>query len=164
MESITPVVEKLVEVTRDVFSGMVMMDIVHVGEIRTTSDLLIDSITGMVGLAGSCRGVLAVHVPFHLACAITGNFLGMDIREMNEDVHDAIGEIANMLGGNVKSALAEDAGSIRLSLPSTISGDEYTFITSKENVERVILPFTVLKGTFLVDLEMDRGNTPFLSL
>ena len=42
-----------------------------------------------------------------VAMTITGSFLGMDVEEMNEDVEDAVGELANMLGGDIKSALSE---------------------------------------------------------
>jgi len=133
---------------------MVMMDIV-VKEITTKHGALHDTITGMIGLAGTHKGVLAIHIPYEVAMAITGSFLMMEVTEMNDDVHDAIGEVANMIGGNVKTILSEKGRDIDLSLPSTISGAEYSFSSDKE-VDKVIIEFDTGKGAFLVEMDLEK--------
>jgi chemotaxis protein CheX len=87
--------------------------------------------------------------------AITSSFLGMDVDEMNEDVEDAVGELANMLGGNVKSILSENGRDINLSLPSTITGQQYDFQPTKE-AERIIIPFRCDAGEFTIDLQLEK--------
>ena len=63
-----------------------MMD-VSVGEENVEdSGPLHETITGLIGLAGTHKGVLAIHIPHPVAMAITSNFLGMDISEINADV------------------------------------------------------------------------------
>ena len=98
--------DKMIDATKEIFSTMIMMEIT-LEEIQESHGPLTDAITAMIGLAGTHRGVLAVHFPYAVAMAITSSFLMMDVTEMNEDVHDAMGEIANMLGGNVKTILSE---------------------------------------------------------
>ena len=93
MNSFTEINDKLIESTIEIFTGMVMMEIAVGGEPLTKLGSLKKSITGMVGLAGTHKGVLAVHFPRQLALAVTSNFLGMEVTEINEDVQDAIGEI-----------------------------------------------------------------------
>jgi len=146
--------DKLIESTKEIFSSMVMMDIV-VKEITTKHGALHDTITGMIGLAGTHKGVLAIHIPYEVAMAITGSFLMMEVTEMNDDVHDAIGEVANMIGGNVKTILSEKGRDIDLSLPSTISGAEYSFSSDKE-VDKVIIEFDTGKGAFLVEMDLEK--------
>ncbi len=107
----------------------------------------------MVGMAGSHKGMLAIHIPEPVAMAITSNFLGLEVDAINEDVQDAIGELANMLGGNVKSFLTETGSDIKLSLPSTIFGQEYTF-QCQDEVETIVVPFTSSDGKFLVELRL----------
>lgn len=155
MSSITEISNKINESTIEIFTGMVMMDISIAGEPLTKLLPLKQSITGMVGLAGVFRGVLAVHFPKQVALDVTGSFLGMEVEEINADVQDAIGEIANMLGGNLKTILSDRGKDIQLSLPSTISGDEYTF-TSQAEVDQIILPFQAPGGVFYVELELER--------
>jgi len=147
------IVPKVVDATVEIFTGMVMMEISQDGEPMDELGPMKNSITGMVGLAGTHKGMLAVHFPNSLALAITTSFLGMEVEEMNEDVQDAIGEIANMLGGNVKTILSDKGKDIQLSLPSTISGDEYT-LTSQAEVDQVVISFTAPAGTFHVVLEL----------
>ena len=155
MGDFSDIIPKLVDATQEIFTGMVMMEIAQDGEPLAELGTMKDSITGMVGLAGTHKGMLAVHFPNSLALAITTSFLGMDVTEMNEDVQDAIGEIANMLGGNVKTILSDKGRDIQLSLPSTISGEEYSF-TSQNEVDQVVLPFKAPAGVFYVELELER--------
>jgi len=146
--------DKMIDATKEIFSTMVMMDI-SLEEVMGSHGKLTDTITAMIGLAGTHRGVLAVHFPYSVAMAITSAFLMMDVEEMNDDVHDAMGEIANMLGGNVKTILSEKGRDIDLSMPSTISGSEYSF-QSDNDVEKVIVRFGTEKGSFMVELDLEK--------
>lgn len=155
MNSFAEISDKLIESTIEIFTGMVMMDISVAGEPMDQLGPLKQSITGMVGLAGTHKGLLAVHLSRQIALDVTSNFLGMDVVEINEDVQDAIGEIANMLGGNLKTILSDRGKDIQLSLPSTISGDEYNF-SSQAEAEQLILPFQAPSGLFFVQVELER--------
>lgn len=146
--------DKIIEATKEIFSSMVMMEI-EVKEVMESHGPLTDTITGLIGLAGTHKGVLGIHTPYHVAKAITSSFLGMEVEEIDEDVHDAVGELANMLGGNVKSILSENGRDIDLSLPSTIAGSEYNFQSDKE-VDTVIIQFDTGQGEFMVELDLEK--------
>ena len=145
--------DKMISATKEIFSSMVMMDI-SVIEIMKEHGALHDTITGMVGLTGTHKGVFAIHIPHRLAMAITSSFLMMDVTEINADVHDAVGELANMVGGNVKNILSEKGGDIDLSLPTTFSGSEYSFQSDK-SVEKVIVKFNTGDGYFLIEMDLE---------
>ena len=146
--------EQIIAATREIFTTMVMMDIDVATEVSEEYGRLENTITGVIGLAGTHKGVLAVHIPYAVAFAITGNFLGIELQEINEDVEDAIGEIANMLGGNVKGILSEKGRDIELSLPSTISGSEYDFHSIK-GAEKTVIPFQSESGCFIVEVQLE---------
>ncbi len=147
--------EKIIESAKEIFSTMVMMEISVSGTLGRENVLLDESISGVIGLAGTHKGVLAIHIPYKVAMAITSSFLGMDVDEINEDVKDAVGELANMLGGNVKSILSESGRDISLSLPSTITGQHYDFQPTKE-AERIIIPFRCDAGEFTIDFQLEK--------
>ena len=155
MEATVEISGKIIAATTEIFSSMVMMEACVKGEIKDTLSPLEKSITGVIGLAGTHKGVLAMHFPNPVAMAITGSFLGMDVDEINEDVEDAVGELANMLGGSIKSILSEKGKDIVLSLPSVISGVNYDFQPTRE-VERVVIPFQCDAGDFSVELELEK--------
>lgn len=146
--------EKMIAATKEIFSTMVMMEIT-LDEIMKEHGPLTDTITAMIGLAGTHKGVLAAHFPYPVAMAITSSFLMMDVNEMSDDVHDAMGEIANMLGGNVKTILSEKGKDINLSMPSTICGSEYHFQSDKD-VDKVVVKFGTDKGSFMIELDLER--------
>ncbi len=154
MENFQQISDKLIEATVEIFTAMVMMEISVNGEPLDNIGTLKNSISGLVGLAGAYKGFVAVHLPENVAFAITSSFLGLDVDEINEDVQDAVGEIANMLGGNVKTELSDAGRDIALSLPSTIYGESYDFRPSDE-AERIIIPFKVPGGEFFVELELE---------
>lgn len=154
MEGVT-VRENIIASAKEIFSSMLMMDIVETGTNDKEVVPLIDSISGVIGLAGTHKGVLAVHLPHTVAIAVTSSFLGMDVEEMNSDVEDAVGELANMLGGNVKSILSEKGRDINLSLPTTISGHHYDYQSNKE-AERIFIKFTCEPGEFAVELLLEK--------
>lgn len=116
---------------------------------------LVDSISAMIGFAGEQKGLLAVHMPQSVAIAVTSSFLMMDVAEMNEDVDDAIGELANMLGGEIKNVLLESGRNINLSVPTTVSGHSYDFQSLRSN-ERTIVAFVVETGVFCVDCQLEK--------
>jgi chemotaxis protein CheX len=155
VDSFFEISDKIIESTIEIFTGMVMMEISVAGEPLSTLGPMKNSITGMVGLAGTHKGVLAVHFPKQLALDVTSSFIGMDVDEINADVQDAIGEIANMLGGNLKTILSDRGRDIHLSLPSTIFGDEYDF-TPQAEVDQIILRFQAPSGMFYVEVELER--------
>lgn len=146
---------KIIESVKEIFSTMIMMDVEVSKEQSGDLQVLKDSISGIIGLAGKHKGVLAIHLPNKVAMTITGNFLGMDVDEVNEDVEDAVGELANMLGGNVKTILSEKGKDIELSMPSTISGKEYDFQSTKE-AEHTRIPFKCDAGNFSVELQLEK--------
>lgn len=147
--------ERMAASTIEIFTSMVMMEIAVAEDVSENYGILENSISGVVGLTGTKKGVLAIHAPHVVAFAITGNFLGIEPEEVNEDVEDAIGELANMIGGNVKSLLSEKGRDIDLSLPSTVSGKEYGFHSIK-GAEKIVLPFRCESGVFFVELQIEK--------
>lgn len=145
----------IIDSAKEIFSSMIMMEISVDESDNNGSSALQNSISGVIGLAGTHKGVLAIHLPNSVALAITGSFLGMEVTEVNEDVEDAVGELANMLGGNVKTLLSSSGRDIELSLPSTISGKDYDFQPTKE-ADRLKIPFTCDAGVFSIELQMEK--------
>lgn len=147
----------VIDATKDVFSTMVMMDVVDDFPLKVPVSRFKCSITGMVGFAGTYSGVISIHCPVDLALKITSNMLGIDCDEINEDLNDAIGEIANMLGGSVKQVLSKGGLDVKLSIPTVISGEDYTVNSLSDN-DCVVVPFTVNDHTLLVGLTLKKED------
>jgi chemotaxis protein CheX len=108
-----------------------------------------DMVTAAVYFAGSWRG--AVLLECTRCQALTFAQLLMSIgppATVDDDVRDALGELANMLAGNLKSVLPPG---VVLSMPSVIEGSDYTLqICGNRSIERV--PFWSMEDIFGVTL------------
>ena len=82
-------------------------------------------IVAMVGIAGAVSGNVTVRISNELSCILASRLLMTGYPEVNEDVLDAIAELANMIVGGLKTNLEDRFGSMGLSLPTVISADHY---------------------------------------
>jgi chemotaxis protein CheX len=147
----------IIEATKEVFSTMMVMEVEDCYPMVEPITKFHCSITGMVGLAGSYSGILSIHCPLPLALKITSNMLGMEVEEVGEDVNDALGEVANMLGGHVKQVLSKGGLDLNLSIPTVISGETYT-VSSLNNHDCVVIPFQFDGERFLVGLTIRKES------
>lgn len=145
--------ENITEATKEIFETMIMLDITVGNPLEENVNSFKCSVSGVIGLAGTCKGMLAIHTPDAVAKAITSSFLGMEVAEVDDDVTDAIGELSNMLAGNIKMVLDEAGKDVTLSIPSCIHGEEYS-MDCVADAEWVVVPFTIDAGTFLVELQI----------
>jgi chemotaxis protein CheX len=75
-----------------------------------------DGVQAQIELHGDWNGRIVLTCDREVASQITSAMLGTDADEVltDEDVHDAVGEVLNVVGGSVKGALG---GSMSLGLP-----------------------------------------------
>ena len=137
--------------TQDVFSTMLMVDLACEAVIEDESCNIQSNLTSMIGLGGGLRGLLAIHCPSSVAKNITGIFLDMVIDKLNDDVKDALGEIANMVAGNLKVSFARIDTNIELTLPTSVVGESF-HLSGIADARRIIVPFQMADDTFWVEL------------
>ncbi len=80
-----------------------------------------DALTASVGLHGPWNGVVTLTCPPAAGEAMARVMLDLAVHDTvtQEDVEDAVGEVANVVGGNIKALLA---GADRLGLPQVGTG------------------------------------------
>jgi len=108
-----------------------------------------DTITAAVHFAGDWRGAALVECDAPQACHFATRFMGIALpATIDDDVRDAMGELANMVAGNLKSVLPRGVG---LSMPSVVEGSDYTLrVCGAKAVERLI--FSSALGAFRITL------------
>lgn len=145
----------LVKDVRDVFITMVgVEDLIHVPQQITVTTHFTNCLTAMVGLAGTYNGLVSVHIPWPLALSFTSSMLGMEVTEIDDDVNDAMGEIANMIAGSFKQHLSKGGSDIHLSTPSVVNGSDYT-VSSGSNIENITFKFANDEEWFMVSLSIE---------
>lgn len=80
-------------------------------------------ISSLVGIAGSWNGAVLVGCTLPLARRLASSMFGVPDAELTQDhLEDTMGEMANMVGGNVKAIIPP---SNSLSLPTVVEGRDY---------------------------------------
>lgn len=153
MESNTETIElynDIVEGTKDVFSTMLMIDLEEGDPVE--NDEIRSNLSSILGLGGDIKGLLGIHCPEKTARKITGAMLGMEVDSLDDDVNDAIGEIANMVAGNLKVAFEKVGINAQLAIPTTVTGKSYK--TSRpQQAYCITVPFSMEENEFWVELK-----------
>jgi len=109
----------------DVFDTMLSMNLEQIddGSERIDGE---NQIIGSVGFAGKVMGNVNIQIGGDFARLITAEMLGMktDEIESEEEVYDVIGELCNMVGGDIKSRLCDSGFTCELSIPSVTGGND----------------------------------------
>jgi chemotaxis protein CheX len=148
-------VKSLTRDVQDVFINMVgVEDLTHIPTQVDVTTHFKECLTAMVGLAGTYNGLVSVHLPWPLAISFTSLMLGMEVTEIDDDVNDAMGEIANMIAGSFKQHLSKGGSDIQLSTPSVVNGADYV-VSSGNNLENITLKFAIDQEEFLVAISIE---------
>ena len=146
------IAKKIVASTEEIFSTMIFMDLSASEPMTEGHENLNCHVSSMIGMSGDITSMLGVHCPGNVGKALTSEMLGMDVEEIDTDVKDTLGEIANMVAGGLKAAFAAENINLELSIPTTIAGKSYTVASPTES-NKVIIPFDVESGRFFVELK-----------
>ena len=143
-------IEILAQIVQSVFATMMSLEV-------STSDVPFNPhgnrLTSSVYLTGGWNGAVFLECTSLQARQFAGLILAMDPPEMvDDDVRDVLGELANMIGGNLKSGMA--AG-VQLSMPTVMEGNDYEMrVCGSEVLER--LGFQCDQGNFWVTVLVTR--------
>ena len=85
------------------------------------------------------------------ACKLVSTMLGSDIATLNNEVLDGIGELANIMMGNLKDALDEGCKEVALTPPTVVQGDNL-IVRARAEQEWLVVPFTTCNSRFEVRL------------
>jgi len=82
---------------------------------------------GSVSFAGDATGMVSIHVGDNFSRELAADMLGMEIEELDgdEEVRDMLGELSNIVGGNLKSTFTDAGLACALSTPSYTTGTDF---------------------------------------
>jgi chemotaxis protein CheX len=110
----------ILHIVQDVFSTMLGSGVSTLPGTWTPAP---PEMTAMVYFTGEWKGAALIECNREQAFAVTSRLMSIPLpRQMNNDVLDSMGELANMIGGNMKAILPKG---LDLSMPSVVEGSDY---------------------------------------
>jgi len=111
------------------------------------------TVTCIVHIDGAWHGAVVLRCPVELARTLTSEMFRSESEPSFDEVKDALGEVTNMLAGNLKALLPEPS---EISLPAVARGSNYEFGVVGTNVVATV-PF-MCAGQPLVVLLVQRSG------
>jgi len=102
-------------------------------------------ISGVIGLSGEVNGAVALSLKEATAFRLTKILTGKDHTHVDSDVTDVVGEVINIITGNVKSVF-EDKYRIKISMPSIVKGKSHTIVWPSERARIICIPFSIFEN------------------
>jgi chemotaxis protein CheX len=106
--------------------------------------------SAVIGVTGAHKGSICVSFTREGAICVVRAMLGDDIENLEQDAVDTVGEIANMVSGQARAAIAEKGVILQGSTPTIIVGEKHR-ITHLSKSPVMCIPFAMPEGTFTVE-------------
>jgi len=140
-------INPLIRATTSVFETMLGCTLTRHDPYLITSHEQEHEVSGVIGFSGAIIGCVVLNISREVAIEATRTLLQETPTELNADVIDTVGELANMVAGAAKSTL--DVPDLKISLPTIVTGDHHG-IQYPSNVKPIGIPFTCEWGEVLV--------------
>jgi chemotaxis protein CheX len=150
-----------VEVTLSTFKDFVGVEVsaMHPHYLEPDKGLEWD-VSSVIGLSGIVRGAVIISMRAELAIKLTDTLVGTPHTEIDTDVVDVVGEIVNIIAGNIKPKVPK-GDKIVISIPTIIKGKELSIAWPSKQTRILCIPYKVYENDFfnlLVAIDMENGT------
>ena len=112
-------------------------------------------ISGVIGLSGEARGAVVICLKATMAIKLTDMLTNTKHSSIDDEVVDGIGEIINIIAGNVKREL-EEAFRLVISLPTIVEGKGHQVKWPTDQARIICIPFTIFETeTFVLSVAIE---------
>jgi len=113
-------------------------------------------ISGIIGLSGEAHGAVAISLKEDTAFKLTSILTGKEYTSIDKEVTDMLGEIVNIITGNVKNVF-EKKHRIKISMPSIIKGKAHSIVWPSDKTRIICIPFTIFDNQeFFLSVAVDQ--------
>ena|ERR1700733_11051436 len=152
---IAEAVRLAVKATFGSICGMDPIPVVHGQEEHTSV-----GVVGVISFAGSLTWSFALMLPQTTATALAEKFAGFEIPFDSRDMGDVIGELANVVAGDISARLDAKGIAARLSLPSVTRGYDVD-LCLPDGVPTLQLGYASPQGPFWFRLIASKTDASF---
>ncbi len=140
----------LIKATEEIFSSCVAISVSAGLPFQRDVSFSDEFLVGMIELSGQFEGHLAILMDATTATHVTSDFLFIEEDEVEEEsLRDTLGELVNILAGQLKASFDPQGTRIHLSLPRIASGASLV-----AQADAVTIPFYLDDGEFFVEARL----------
>ncbi len=143
--------EPYIEAVKFVLKTTAGMEIRVCDPIPKTNKHTFGAVTGLIGMVSPNKnGTLSLGFESGAILQIFSKMLGETLGEISDEVLDAVGEITNMVCGDVKRRLSERGEQVGMATPFVICGEN---VRTRDRVTRqmIVVPFETPGGKMVLE-------------
>ncbi len=130
---------------------MVAMDLKYNSSDLAEETHINTDISGFVSFMGKYHGTIGIFCSKEFALKIASSMLMEEMMEVTTDVIDTVGEISNMVAGNVKTKITKNYGEMELSVPIVMLGNG----TKTEETGNTLISYYTKEPWLLTNFSLD---------
>jgi chemotaxis protein CheX len=148
-------INAFIEATVETFQSMCHMKFGRAGAARKVCGQIVDvdELVSICGLSGDVKGAVMLSASVKTSLKIVSAFMMEELKDVNCDLMDGWGELANIIAGAAEAKIAEYK--IQLALPSVVLGKHAKFYAKAGN-PFIISPMVIENvGMFSLGISME---------
>ncbi|TWT47418.1 chemotaxis protein CheX [Botrimarina hoheduenensis] len=114
-------------------------------------------VSGVIGLSGGASGMVVINLSKEVAVRAASAMLMEEKTEIDDEVLDAVGELANVIAGQAKTELAEY--NLSVGLPNVITGEGHE-IRFPSATPPLAVAFQTEMGPLRLEVGFEPSNQP----
>ena len=111
----------------------------------------VGDVSGVIGFTGEVNGTMTVTFDESCILKIVSNMFGEEMKELNSEITDAVGELTNMISGQARKELEEIGRIFQAAIPTVVLGKNHK-IESKTQGTKIAIPFKTEAGNFTIEV------------
>ncbi|MDR2444381.1 MAG: chemotaxis protein CheX [Spirochaetaceae bacterium] len=138
-------IQSFIDVCKNVFRELIGAEI-EAGRPYFSSQISYPNwdISGVIGITGDACGAIVISLKKALALKLTEILTGKAHDSEDEEVVDSIGEIINIISGNLKLDFEKEFRLV-ISLPTVVCGNDHTIQWPHSNARIICIPFNIFE-------------------
>ncbi|MBW2575104.1 MAG: chemotaxis protein CheX [Deltaproteobacteria bacterium] len=108
-------------------------------------------VSGVVGFTGDANGTVSVTFDELCILKIVSNMFGEEMKELNSEIADAVGEITNMISGQARQEIEKMGKLFHGAIPTVITGKNHKLISMTKG-PKIAIPFKTDAGSFIIEV------------
>jgi chemotaxis protein CheX len=135
-------VNAFINATIEVIATMASLKVIPAEAYLKKEDVATGDVSSIVGLTGVPTGSFSISFDKESILKISSSLFQEEITEIESDVAEAAGELANMISGQARRVIEEKGDLCEGAIPTVAAGDGHT-IMHITNGPKIAVPFTL---------------------
>jgi len=114
-------------------------------------DIAKGDVSSIIKLSGESKGTIAVSFTEQCILSIASKMFGENMTKLDDEIMDAVGEIANMISGQARQELEDKGKVLYAAIPTMVKGKNHT-ISHKISAPIMAVPFGTEYGDFTIEV------------